>query len=188
MCPCSPIAGCAPPKLSKAGRGSFPGGWPLPAAREALLQHKGCSQFPLMASQHAASTVTACRHQSAVFPGFWGTCPAFDREHQVSKGIRSHQTQARTDRSCEAPRNLAERSGSCGQQSYRASGHLQAPRCSPVEPAQIALDPLAESLPILGHAHQAVLEIVREIPCRDSRIGHVCRGFYPDVVVREWLL
>ena len=48
--------------------------------------------------------------------------------------------------------------------------HLQAPRCSPVEPAQIALDAVAESLPVLGHAHQAVLEIVREIPCRESRI------------------
>ena len=48
--------------------------------------------------------------------------------------------------------------------------HLQAPRCSHVKPAQIALNPLAESLPVLGYAHQAVLEIVREIPCRESRI------------------
>ena len=46
--------------------------------------------------------------------------------------------------------------------------HLQAPRCSFVNSAQIALDPLKEALPVFGHAHQAVLEIVREIPCRES--------------------
>ena len=53
---------------------------------------------------------------------------------------------------------------------FALQAHLQAPRCSPVKPAQIALDPLAESLPVLGDAHQAVLEIVREIPCRESSI------------------
>ena len=53
---------------------------------------------------------------------------------------------------------------------FALQAHLQAPRCSPVKPAQIALNPFAESLPVLGHAHQAVLEIVREIPCRESKI------------------